>query len=183
MFIGHLPAGYVTARLLLQHVRLHGVATGSFVLASLAGAVAPDLDLLYFYLVDGRQHHHHAYVTHFPALWLALMLACAAWWCWGGTRSRALVAGVFSLGGFVHMLLDSIVGDIAWFAPFSAQRFSLFAVPALYKPWWLNFILHWSFALELALLAGAAVLWNCGTPPVKHSRSEPLRANDRYFRP
>jgi len=28
-----------------------------------------------------------------------------------------------------------------------------------YKPWWLNFILHWSFALEIALLIWAAWLW------------------------
>jgi len=57
------------------------------------------------------------------------------------------------------MVLDSIVGDIWWFAPFVDQRFSLFTVPALYKPWWLNFILHWSFALELAVVGSAVYLW------------------------
>lgn len=52
-------------------------------------------------------------------------------------------------------VLDSVVGDIWWFAPFVDRPFALFTVPALYKPWWLNFFLHWSFALELAICAWA----------------------------
>jgi inner membrane protein len=141
------------------------------VLASLTGAIAPDLDLLYFYLIDGQQHHHHAYVTHFPVVWIASILVCAIWWRSGRNQSCALVAGIFSLDGFVHMLLDSIVGDIAWLAPLTPQRFSLFAVPALYKPWWLNFILHWSFALELALVAAAVIWWRHEPSPVRLARS------------
>jgi inner membrane protein len=65
------------------------------------------------------------------------------------------------------MVLDSIVGDIAWLAPFSDERFALFEVPAIFKPWWLNFVLHWSFALELVLVASAVYCWR--------------RDNDRYW--
>ena len=66
---------------------------------------------------------------------------------------------IFCLGGCGHLLLDTIVGDIYWRAPFAYEATSLFVVPALYHPWWLNFILHWSFAFELALLAWAFVTW------------------------
>jgi hypothetical protein len=54
---------------------------------------------------------------------------------------------------------DSVVGDIAWLAPYSDEYFALFHVEAMFKPWWLNFILHWSFALELLLVALAVYLW------------------------
>jgi len=73
-------------------------------------------------------------------------------------QEKPALALIFCLGGFGHLLLDSVVGDIYWLAPFSGKPYSMFTVPALYHPWWLNFILHWSFAFELALLAWAAVL-------------------------
>jgi len=67
--------------------------------------------------------------------------------------------------GVLHMLLDSIVGDIWWFAPFVDQAYALFNVPARYQPWWLNFLLHWSFALELALWVWAFVLYRARRKP------------------
>jgi inner membrane protein len=62
----------------------------------------------------------------------------------------------------VHLCLDSIVGDIWWLAPFVDRPFSLFTVPALYQPWWLNFLLHWSFGLELGLVVWAVFVWQRG---------------------
>lgn len=162
MIIGHIPAGYITARLLLSRAHAQGVAVGRLMLASLAGAIAPDVDLLYFYLVDHRQHHHHSYFTHFPVLWATAMLVCVAWWYTGRARQWAVLAGIFSFAGLVHMMLDSVVGDIAWLAPFEMERYSLFYVPAVYKIWWFNFILHWSFLLELALVTSAVIMWYRG---------------------
>src|SRR5262249_26358818 len=85
------------------------------------------------------------------------------WLGFGRTgRSGAALATIFSFNGFVHLLLDSIVGRIWWLAPFVDRPFSLFTVHGTYKPWWLNFMLHWSFALEIALLISAAWLWRGG---------------------
>ena len=176
MIFGHIPAGYMTARLMLQRARSHGVPSVHFILASIAGAIAPDFDLAYFYLIDGRQHHHHTYVTHFPVVWLAAMLICVVWWITGKFRQWALLAGIFSLGGFVHMLLDSVVGDIAWLAPFDDRFFSLFIVPAVYQVWWFNFILHWSFLLELMLVTSAVIMWYRG-PGWPRSRRTEWRRN------
>ena len=50
-----------------------------------------------------------------------------------------------------------------WFAPFIDKPFALASVPAVYHPWWLNFILHWSFMLEVAILIWAGWLWRRGT--------------------
>ena len=138
---------------------MRGRAGVRFLWAGAIGAIAPDFDLAYFYLVDGRQHNHHSYVTHYPVIWIAAMLVCACWWRADRARPWAALAGVFALGGITHMVLDSIVGDIAWLAPFSHEYFSLSHVEAIFEPWWLNFILHWSFALELLLVALAVYVW------------------------
>jgi hypothetical protein len=159
MILGHLPAGYLLTR---QLFKLHANPKGlwrPWLLAGLAGAVAPDLDMLYFYLVDQRQHHHHSYISHYPLLWGTLLVLAQAWRWSGRAHYYAWLACCFSINGMLHLCLDSIVGDIWWFAPFVDRPFSLFSVPALYQPWWLNFILHWSFALELALVVWAVATW------------------------
>jgi len=160
MIIGHLPAGCIVSVWLFPRLRHCGVGFKAFLLAGLLGAVAPDIDMLYFHWVDHRQHHHHTYATHFPIVWAALCAISIAWWLASKRTGRATLAVVFSLNGFIHILLDSVVGDVWWGAPFfDTGPFALASVPARFSPWWLNFMLHWSFGLELALVAGAVVAW------------------------
>jgi hypothetical protein len=142
MMIAHLPAGYLVTRRLPPS---RGVLA-----AGLLGSVAPDLDMLWW-LATGGHTHHHAYVTHFPSVWL-LGLASAA-------VARSPVGVAFALNGLVHLVLDTVVGDIAWFAPFAMRRFALLTVTDRYDPWWLNFVLHESFALEIGLLGAALWVW------------------------
>lgn len=159
MFIGHLPAGYVSVKLLYKQFANTGVAARYFVLAGMIGAVAPDLDMFYFYLIDNRQNHHHTYWPHFPALWLAFLVASSTWFICTTKKAGASLALIFSMSGIVHMLLDSIVGDVWWFAPLIDKSYAIFTVEAIYEPWWLNFILHWSFALEILAFVWAYCLW------------------------
>lgn len=159
MIIGHLPAGYVISRLLLPQAELRGVSAKAFLWAGVVGALAPDFDMFYFHLIDHRQHHHHTYFTHYPVFWLSLLIASAIWLYLARAKNHAACAAIFSLNGFAHMFFDTIVGDIWWLAPWVNRPFAFFTVPALYKPWWLNFLLHWSFAIELAVLAWAIYLW------------------------
>lgn len=125
------------------------------------GAIAPDLDMFYFHLVDHGKHNHHSYFTHFPLVWATLFLGSVIWLYWGRSKSLAALAAIFSFNGMIHMLLDTVVGAIKWFAPFSDRYVAFFSIPALYQPWWLNFILHWSFSLEIGILAWAILLWHC----------------------
>lgn len=159
MFIAHLPAAYAISKMLLRGFKSAKINPGLFIAAGLAGAAAPDLDMIYFYVIDHRQSHHHTYFTHFPLVWLSLLLVSTAWCHFSRSKASAILAMNFSLNGLVHMILDTFVGDIRWLAPFIDRYFSFFIVPALYKPWWLNFLLHWSFALELFILTGAILLW------------------------
>jgi hypothetical protein len=151
MFVAHAPSGYILAASLLNRMRYVPASVSATIGAGITGALAPDLDLLYFFFVDHRQVHHHKYISHWPMFWL-IATACSATWLGLSRTSRAaFIAMVFCLGGVLHVILDSVVGDIWWFAPFVDRPFSLFPVRAVFKLWWLNFILHWSFALELAI--------------------------------
>jgi len=159
MIIGHLPAGYITSKLLFSRFEQEGITINKFLWAGIFGALAPDLDMVYFYLIDHRQHHHHTYFTHFPILWVSLLLISILCYYKTCSKANSTISLIFSLNGFIHMLLDSIVGDIWWFAPFIDKPFAFATVQAVYKPWWLNFLFHWSFALELAIVLWALYLW------------------------
>ncbi len=155
MFLAHLPAGYLSA----VAARQSGLRQRGAAVACLVGSLFPDIDLAYCYLVDGGQVHHHLYVTHFPLLWLALLLpalvACAvARW-----RAWAMVAALFCGSCLLHLALDMLVGDIPLLAPWDMSLIALARVEARFSPWWLNFFLHWSMLVELALIAAAFIVW------------------------
>jgi inner membrane protein len=121
--------------------------------------MVPDLDLLYFFLFDNQQTHHHKYFPHLPWVWFSLLgLSIAGRRIWPASPLPALSL-VFSLGGILHVVLDSLVGDVWWLAPFVDRPYALFTVPARFDPWWLSFILHWSFLVELAVCAWALVIY------------------------
>lgn len=155
MFVAHLPAGYLAGSLIAERWRPVGLTRQALLTAGMLGAIAPDFDLLYFYFVDARQTHHHQYWTHLPLLWLGLLALTLGWLAQSTSKTRATLALVFVLNGILHLLLDTLVGDIWWLYPWRDQPFALFTVPALHQPWWLNFVLHWSFALELLILGAA----------------------------
>lgn len=147
MFIAHLPAGY----LLAKTIRLRTPGRKAVMTAALLGAIAPDLDLFYFYTLDGRQHHHHSYWTHYPSVWFALMLLA-----WGASR------------------IDCIVGDIPLLAPWSMRFHALATVQAQYHPWWLNFLLHWSFFLELLIIAVSVCIMVSGRRKTESPSGNPF---------
>ena len=149
MLTAHLPSGYVLAKTLPQTIP-------ALMPVALVGAVFPDLDMIWFHLVDHRAFHHHYYWVHIPLFWLAvaaLVLPLAAW------AGRLASAAVFFAASLIHLLLDSIGGGIMWAAPFSDRLFSLVEVPATRSHWVWSFIFHWTFAGELVIWAAAIWLW------------------------
>ncbi len=178
--MGHLPSGYIASKLLFPRFESSGVSRKPFFWAGIFGSVAPDLDMAYFYFVDHRRHLHHTYWTHFPIVWAGLLLISLVWFRASSGGRKGAISTIFTLCGFIHLLLDSIVGNIWWFAPFIDRPFTLFSVPALYRPWWLNFLLNWSFALELVIVAWAVYIWRKGyvaerenfTVTLEHQRGE-----------
>lgn len=146
VLVAHAPAGYLLTQ-------LGGDRTRRYVLLGLAGSIFPDIDLLWFYLVDHRRHMHHSYWTHIPFYWLAL---------WMASELMALgwPARVFLANVMLHLVLDTIAGGIAWLYPLTTHRYVWVSVPPGHGFWLWNFVLHWTFLLELPILAAAAtVFW------------------------
>jgi inner membrane protein len=161
MFIAHIPAGYLASSLIVQKqtnkCRLLAFGIGCSVL--------PDLDLLWFYLVDNRQTGHHAYIFHWPLFWCAL--AMGAWlFSWHTKKAwmhAYIVVGLVCLT--LHMFLDSFAAEIYWLKPLSDMHLNVVEVPAQYNWWVWNFVFHWTFAVELAIcLVAAAVFLSKRSP-------------------
>ncbi len=169
MIIAHAPSGYILATLLIKRMARAPVTVKAIIITGIIGALAPDFDMVYFYLFDNKQTHHHKYFSHWPIIWLGLTTLSAIWFNYAKQSKSATLSLIFCLGGVLHVILDSFVGDIWWFAPFLDKPYSLFTVPAKFKPWWLNFILHWSFAVELIICFWAFLIYRrrCSKHPLQ----------------
>lgn len=149
MLTAHLPSGYVLARTWQSPVPY-------LLPAALIGAVVPDLDMIWFFLVDDQQIHHHRYWVHIPLFWAvvaAVTLAVLRKSRWFST------AIVFFCAVFLHLLLDTLSGGIMWAVPFGFDLISFVTVPAHQPHWVLSFLLHWTFLLELVIWAIAIGLF------------------------
>ena len=112
MIIGHLPAGYILAKTLIRKLAKSGIHPHYIMLAGVIGAIFPDFDMFYFYLIDNRQHHHHTYWSHYPIIWLTLTLLSVVWYRSSLEKFHATLAIIFSSAGLIHLFLDTIVGDV-----------------------------------------------------------------------
>lgn len=154
MFIAHLPAGYILAKKLYQKFPPSLISKRIFFIAVLAGSIFPDLDLFYFYFIDARSVHHHYYFFHWPLPFLSIGIISALLYFFSPQvtlKKIALICVLFCSAVMLHIILDTFVGDIWWFMPFIDQPYALFEVPAVQSHWILNFVLHWSFIVELII--------------------------------
>lgn len=153
MLIGHLPVGYIVTKGLQRKLRFH-----RYRWVGLLASILPDLDIIYFYLFDARQHLHHSYWTHIPFYWFAL----AAIFFTGCALLRKTdwmkVGTLFFINIFFHLLADTIVGKIQWLYPFSSVSYAFFEVPARYSWWIWNFVFHWTFLFEIIVIIWAVLL-------------------------
>ncbi len=148
MLIAHLPAGYITAR-------AGGVSKGPLLWAALIGSVFPDFDMIWFLFVDQGAIHHHKYWVHVPGFWLIAAALVLPW-----LRPPARNAGLMFLAAvLIHIALDTHAGGIMWLWPLSDHLYTFVTVPATQSNWVLSFIFHWTFLLELAVIAVATVMF------------------------
>lgn len=157
MLTAHAAAGYIGAQW-LSSLKPNPLSAKLWRFLGIISGLLPDIDMLYFHLIDHGKIHHHRYFTHWPICWLFVLLLSILWWHWQRS-TKAAIALLISANGMIHIFLDSIVGDIWWFMPWYDHPFSLFTVPARYQPWYWNFIFHWSFGLELLVWAIAIKYW------------------------
>lgn len=155
MFVAHLPAGYLMARRLAPRLAAEPRLARRLLAICLAASLLPDVDLVYFYLVDGQQTLHHDYWTHIPAFWLLATATAVALFRIARAPVPWVAVAALLAGVVLHLILDTVTGGIAWLFPYRIERFALIEVPARFDWWVWNFVLHWSFVLEIAILAWA----------------------------
>lgn len=157
MFIAHLPSGYIAAYCLEDHFQPRDRRSRFWGL--LIGSILPDVDMLYFYLIDREATHHHLYWTHLPVFWLSVCLAGIAIGAVLGNRSLTVFVTALFAGTLLHLFLDTPLGGVAWLYPFSAQLYHWVTIPATWNWWVWNFVFHWTFLFEVAICAWAALLF------------------------
>ena len=156
MFIAHLPAGY----LLTSTIQRAAHRPSKRLMAlGLVASVMPDVDLLYFYLVDDGQVHHHAYITHMPYIWVAAGLVALVVTMLAGKNTWQTGVLIVVANGVLHMVLDTLVGGIYWLMPFNDAFWIVTEVPSRHSWWPASFILHWTFMLELLIVLSASLHW------------------------
>jgi len=151
LLTAHLPSGYLLAKAWPRRSK-------AMLAAALFGAVFPDFDMLWFHFVDNRAFHHHLYWVHIPAFWAFVALVAMTFLRF--TWPRALpIATLFLAGVFLHLVLDTLTGAIAWAWPWSDHLYVLIEVPPSQANWVLSFIRHWTFLAEIAIWLAALLIW------------------------
>ncbi|MFC1810103.1 metal-dependent hydrolase [Patescibacteria group bacterium] len=154
MFLAHLPAGYLLTKKLQKHHKIE-----KYLALGLFASILPDLDLVWWALIDNSQHFHHSYWIHIPFYWLIIGLIALAIIKIAKRDELIMPLIVFMAGIFLHLILDTFVGGIKWLYPFSYESIFIANVPAVYDYWVWNFILHWTFLLEVVIFGWAGVKW------------------------
>ncbi len=156
MMIAHIPASYLLSRRLASRLTGDRARLRGLMALGLIAAVLPDIDLFYFYLIDARQTLHHEYWTHIPIFWTAVAVVVAGLFRLARAPIPAAAFALIFANIFLHLVLDTMAGGIAWLYPWERTSFELFTIPARFDWWPWNFVLHWSFLIELAILGWAA---------------------------
>ncbi|HYV33607.1 MAG TPA: metal-dependent hydrolase [Candidatus Limnocylindria bacterium] len=130
---GHIAAGYLVAEVLLKftHPQLTSAELNQLVCWGMFFGFAPDLDVFWFMIKnrtlrvvskDASGKSHRNSFTHVPLFWLVLGLAV---YFLGATIYWKYFGLLIWLGGWSHMILDSIAFGIPWLSPFSNKFYAL----------------------------------------------------------
>jgi inner membrane protein len=148
MLIAHAPAGYIVHRT-FNKVRNEPI---SFLKYGLFFSLWPDLDLIYFYFIDKKSTFHHLYFTHLPIVLLGCFLLVIPLKHLKAFQKIKSYYYLFLVQWFIHLILDTFTGGIAWLYPLNNEVFTLITVPEVYFHWIISFVLHWSFMIELVIV-------------------------------
>ncbi len=159
MFVAHLPAGYLLSKYFESKSKRKKISWRLFLTFGLIGSILPDLDLLYFYLIDGHQHQHHSYWTHIPIYWVFLYTFFASVFILKKNKHMLFITTFIFIDVMLHIILDTVAGGIMWSYPINTQYFSFFSVLPQYNWWVLNFIFHWTFLFEVVIIIFAFIIF------------------------
>lgn len=111
MILAHAPAGYIIGYLFSSYIKRPALHKPIMV-TSLITSIMPDLDMLYWFLIDNQQHDHHIYWSHIPFVYFALLpfIALAL------LRKQWRIMGAFMslawINFMMHAVFDTVVSGI-----------------------------------------------------------------------
>jgi inner membrane protein len=166
MLIAHAPAGYLVTRVLSRTVFKDIVRherTDRFyqvlMAAGILGGIFPDIDLLFNMVFKTSVVSHHDYFTHIPMFWLCMWgIGAAIGKIRGDRRIHALVA-TFCVSAIIHLVLDTITGNIYWLYPLNRVSVNIFEVADVHLWWVKNYLYHWTFLIEIAIVLSAMAVF------------------------
>lgn len=144
----HLPAGYIVGTLLSDRFEKRIRSYWLYWFWGLLGSVVPDLDYVYLYLFDNLTYDHHYYPTHLPLSWAILLAGSAVWLAASKKSQNPVLAFMFFLNVFIHMLLDSVPHKMFWLAPFSYRGYSMESLLIKVAPAMVDEQPYWSYSIE-----------------------------------
>jgi len=166
MLLAHAPAGYLLTRILSRTIyrdavdpkrsdRLYQIMMA----AGVIGSIAPDFDFIYHIFIDSARTPHHSYFTHFPFFWFSAMVLSIVIGRVTGKKTFAIAAVTACAGAILHLVCDTLTGVVYWLAPFNMHGFNVFTVSDVHVWWVTNYIEHWTFLVEIAIIFTAMVIF------------------------
>lgn len=125
----------------------------------LLGSIAPDLDYFYLKLFDVRKYDHHYYPTHLPLTWAILLAMSILWLIANKKGQNPVLVFIFSLNGFIHMILDTVPHKIFWMAPFSYKGYTLASLISRIAPAMIDEHPCWNESVEAIIFILALYLF------------------------
>ena len=161
MLIGHLPAGYICTRFLINRSKTDVPAADrrTYLRVGLVASILPDFDIIYYffryYLYGQWQPTHHTYWTHTPFYWLLIFTMLFLFSQFSRQRRFVFITYLGGINLLLHFLLDSIMSKIKWLYPLSNKAFGISEVTPRYQWWVWDLVFNWSFCFELVLVVAA----------------------------
>ena len=166
MLIAHAPAGYLLTRLLSRTLfkkivdpqrsnRLYQL----LMITGILGGILPDFDFIYHIFIDSARTSHHSYWTHLPIFWLAVWVVLFAIGQWRRNRRFIAVSTTLCASAMLHLIFDTLTGTIYWLYPFSRAGVNMFKVADVHIWWVHNYTCHWTFLIEIAIIATAMIVF------------------------
>lgn len=166
MLLAHAPAGYLLTRILTRTAfkdtvdpkrsdRLYQLVMA----AGLIGSIIPDFDFIYKIFFDASHASHHSYITHIPFYWILLTVASIATGKIFKRKKAAVIAVTGCMAALLHLVCDTITAEIYWLYPFVDKGYNLFKVSDVHIWWVQNYLDHWTFLIEIAIIAVAGLFF------------------------
>ena len=159
VILAHPAAGYLITAFWESNVNKpdrFGLESWQLYCVGFVAASLPDVDMVYQLIFDPREVSHRLYWSHTPIYWLAIFLLVLSFLSFFGKKVHLYLARFVSVQVFAHLVLDSVVGGLRWFFPWSAQRYGLVpSLPGPYAERHLRILFHWTFLFEVVIIVAA----------------------------